>query len=278
MLCLLAGKPLAQLDDDDFAVFARRWSTPTVTRAARQHNTARLFALHQACYELRLCHTPARMARPGPATLAEHLQAIPQPQIRRVAARYLHLVAATRRASTVALRADSLIVFAEYLGVHHPAVVRLADLQRQAHIEPFLAWNHSRPWRGRVARDRPVAAATSKRVVVDLRAFFDDLAIWGWAERPPGRLLFPGDVPRLPRPLPRALAPDADRDLTAAVAELDDPFARCGLTILRGTGMRLGELLDLELDCLWDFASHGTWVKASASSAPNAPYRWTTRP
>jgi integrase len=33
------------------------------------------------------------------------------------------------------------------------------------------------------------------------------------------------------------------------------------LTILRGTGMRLGELLDLELDCLWDPASHGTWLK-----------------
>jgi integrase len=25
--------------------------------------------------------------------------------------------------------------------------------------------------------------------------------------------------------------------------------------------MRLGELLDLELDCLWDSTSHGTWIK-----------------
>lgn len=25
--------------------------------------------------------------------------------------------------------------------------------------------------------------------------------------------------------------------------------------------MRLGELLDLELDCLWDTPTHGTWVK-----------------
>jgi hypothetical protein len=28
-----------------------------------------------------------------------------------------------------------------------------------------------------------------------------------------------------------------------------------------GTGVRLGELLDLELDCLLDFAGHGTWLK-----------------
>ena len=32
-----------------------------------------------------------------------------------------------------------------------------------------------------------------------------------------------------------------------AVASLDDPFARVGLTVLRGTGLRVGELLDLEL-------------------------------
>ena len=44
----------------------------------------------------------------------------------------------------------------------------------------------------------------------------------------------------------------------AAVADIAGPFARHGLTILRGTGLRLGELLDLELDCLVDFARHGT--------------------
>lgn len=47
----------------------------------------------------------------------------------------------------------------------------------------------------------------------------------------------------------------------AAVDRLDDVAARCGIRILRGTGMRLGELLDLELDCLVDFAGHGSWVR-----------------
>jgi 8-oxo-dGTP pyrophosphatase MutT (NUDIX family) len=47
----------------------------------------------------------------------------------------------------------------------------------------------------------------------------------------------------------------------AAVGELADPFARAGLTVPRGTGIRLGELLDLELDCIWDSASHGSWLK-----------------
>ena len=262
LLCLLVGKRLAQLADGDFALFTRTLQdAPTVTRTARQHNQARLFSLHQACYELGLCQTPPRRARPAAATLAEQLQAIPQPEIRRIAQRYLEVVAATLRPSTVGLRADSLIVFAEYLAHGHPEVASLTQLDRQRHIEPFLIWNNGRPWRGHLARDQPVSAPVSKRTVVDLRAFLDDLAVWGWAERPPRRLLFPTDVPRLPRPLPRALPPDVDRDLMTAVADLDDPFARCGLVILRGTGMRLGELLDLELDCLVDFARHGVWVK-----------------
>jgi Phage integrase family len=47
----------------------------------------------------------------------------------------------------------------------------------------------------------------------------------------------------------------------AAVAHLEDLLARTGLQVLRATGMRVGELLDLELDCLVDFASHGTWLR-----------------
>jgi integrase len=262
LLCLWTQKTLAQLTDADFADFAAELAAaPSATACARGHNSARLFSLHQACYELRICQRPPRRARPPAATLAERLGTIAQPEIRRVALGYLETVAATLQPGTVELRADSLIVFSEYLSAHHPEVTSLADLDRQAHIEPFLAWNRGRPWRGRLARDRPVSLVVSKHVVVDLRAFLDDLAIWGWAERPRGRLLFAGDVPRLDRPLPRALAPDVDRDLMAAVGHLDDPFARCGLTILRGTGMRLGELLDLELDCLWDSASHGTWIR-----------------
>ena len=256
------GKALAELTDDDFTTCVDALgAAPSLTRTMRGHNTARVFGLHQACYQLRVCRRPPRMARRPASTIEEMVTAgVPQLEIRRVALRYLAIVATTLRPGTLTLRADSLIVFCEYLAATHPEVRRLPQLTR-AHLEDFLTYNHGRPWRGRVARDKPVAASVSKRAVVDLRAFFEDLAVWGWAERPAARLLHPGDIPRLDRPLPRALAPDHDRDLMAAVNDLADPFARHGLTILRGTGLRLGELLDLELDCVLDFASHGSWLK-----------------
>jgi integrase len=262
LLCLWSGRQLDGLTDDVFDSFtaALGGDTPSAGRAARLHNQARAFSLHQACYELRICARTPRKNRRAAATLAESLDAVVQPDIRRVALRYLEIVATTLRASTVLMRADSLIVFSEYLAAHHPDIRRLEQLQR-SHIEGFLVWNHRRPWRGWLARDQPVAASVSKSAVVDLRGFLDDLAVWGWAERPARQLVFAGDIPRLDRPLPRALPPDVDRDLMAAVAALKDPFARHGLAILRGTGMRLGELLDLELDCLWDFGGRGTWVK-----------------
>ena len=261
IMCLWAGKDLDDLTDTDFDAFTVAVDTaPSAGRDTRSHNHARAFSLHQACYELRICdRTPRKNRRPA-ATLAQTLEALPQPEIRRVVLRYLEVVTTTLRPSTVSLRADSLIVFGEYLAVHHPDLRRLEQLER-THIEGFLVWNHRRPWRGWLARDKPVSQSVSKRAVVDLRAFFEDLAVWGWAQRPTRPLVFASDVPRLDRPLPRALPPDADRDLLAAVNELADPFARHGLTILRGTGMRLGELLDLELDCLWDFGPRGTWVK-----------------
>jgi site-specific recombinase XerD len=261
LICLTAGKTLHQLGDGDFAAFARALAqAPSAGHHTWVHNSSRAFSLHQACYELRICQHPPRQARPGQASIAQRVQAISQPGIRAAALRYLTTVAATLRPATVGLRADSLIVFSEYLSAAHPDVRSLTQLNRE-HVEGFLAHNHKRPWRGRVARDQPVSAVVSKRTVIDLRCFLDDLALWGHAGRPPARLLFPADIPRLDKPLPRALPPDADRDLMAAISELADPFARTGLTVLRGTGIRLGELLDLELDCIWDSASHGSWLK-----------------
>lgn len=217
LLCLTTSKTLDELTDDDFDAFARDLAdAPSAGPQTWTHNSARQFSLHQACYELRICQRPPRQARPGKASIEQRMRAISQPHIRKVALRYLTTVATTLRPNTVELRADSLVTFAEYLADQHPAVQSLTQLTR-AHIEDFLAYNHGRPWRGRLARPQPVSAVASKRTVIDLRCFLDDLTLWGWAERAPGRLLFPSDIPRLDKPLPRALAPDVDRDLMAAV-------------------------------------------------------------
>ena len=73
--------------------------------------------------------------------------------------------------------------------------------------------------------------------------------------------MFATDIPRQPEMLPRALPPDVDAAVMGAVAGLSDTFARVGITILRHTGLRMGELLDLELDCLMNYGPNGTWLR-----------------
>ncbi len=97
--------------------------------------------------------------------------------------------------------------------------------------------------------------------MLSLRNMLDDIAAWGWAEAPARRLVFAADVPKLGQPLPRALPPDIDQAVMTAVAGLDDTFARTGLTVLRGAGLRVGELLDLEITSIIDYGPAGTWLR-----------------
>lgn len=149
----------------------------------------------------------------------------------------------------------------DWLADQRPEVTRLDQLDRRLHIEPFLAWARNRPWRGANGMGKTIGVTVFHHDVVDLRVFFEDIAEWGWPTAPQQRLLFLGDIPRMPEALPRALSPDVDRNVMAAVARLDDRFARVGIGLLRATGMRVGELLDLELDCIVDFDSRGTWLR-----------------
>jgi integrase len=183
--------------------------------------------------------------------------------IRATLLRYVQTRATVLRPKTVESLLNDLLPIAEYLTAHHPGLHTLADLRRE-HVEGFLAWNQTRPWRGQRAAagagrtiSRPVAAAA----VLSLRNLLDDITAWGWDQAPPRRLVFTSDIPKLDRPLPRALAPDVDAALMTAVARLSDPFARTGLSVLRGAGLRIGELLDLELDAVVDYTAAGTWLR-----------------
>jgi integrase len=219
----------------------------------------RLFGLRQLLFECgQLPQPPQRGPAGGPAE--ERLAVVPAPGIRRAMARYVQTRAAVLSRSSADGLVNDLIPFGTFLGEQFPAITSLAQLGRD-HIEAFLAWNRTRTWRGRVARDQRVSAAAVHSAVLTVRNFLDDITLWGWADRPRRRLIFASDVPRLPRPLPRALAPDADAALMAATADLDDLFARSAILLLRRSGLRLGECLDLELGCVADYGPTGTWLR-----------------
>ena len=262
LVAVVAGKTLDQLGDADFdQVIAECERAAGISASARFRLHTRIFALRHICFQLGVCDTTPRKAGPSARSAAQHAETIRQPDIRREVVRYATTITPVLRPMTVQMRIKSIRVLTDWLAEHHPGVVRLDQLTRTGHIEPFLAWARHRPWRGANGEGRTVSLTQYHHDVIDLRVFFEDIAEWEWASAPQRRLFFLADLPRLPQPLPRGLAPDADRDIMAAVAGLDDVFARTGLIVLRATGMRIGELLDLELDCIVDFGTHGTWLK-----------------
>ena len=86
-------------------------------------------------------------------------------------------------------------------------------------------------------------------------------AEWDWSEAPKRRLVFRSDIPKLPRALPRYLTPDLDRRLTQALQGWPDRLPADALLLQRATGLRIGELADLELDCVHEIPGQGAWLK-----------------
>ena len=171
---------------------------------------------------------------------------------------YLERLQGTHARSSVQGTASELAHFGRFLARHDPRLASLALLERQRHIEPYLnevaeAVNHR--------TGAPIAASTAKQRIQSVGIFLDAIAEWGWPEAPARRLVFPRDAPRLPHPLPRYLPPDQERALLAALEDSPNRLYADALLLLRATGMRIGELVDLELDCVHEVPGQGAWLK-----------------
>ncbi len=255
----VAGLSSQVIDAFDAELAACMTIPPSSRRAYRN----RIAGIRQLLFETRVTDTPPRR-RPWARNLEQRLADVEMaPEIRRALLRYVQARAAVLRPKTVESLVNDLLPFAEYLTAHYPGITSLGQLER-GHIESYLAWNRTRPWRGQRAaagNGRAISAAVAQTTVLSLRNMLDDIAAWGWADAPSRRLVFAADVPKLDQPLPRALPPDVDAAIMNAVADLDDRFARVGLTVLRGAGLRVGELLDLEVGSIIDYGPTGTWLK-----------------
>ncbi|MBI2239006.1 MAG: tyrosine-type recombinase/integrase [Actinobacteria bacterium] len=257
-----AGKPPRRLSIEDLeALRGAIKTTPYYTGSVRHAKSSYVHSLGRLLYEARFVDRPLVHRRgEGPGNLPSRLSVVGAPEIRRVMLAYLEARQAVLKVATIRDLASSLASFGEFLSERYPELGSLADLER-SQIEAFCRFLPTRRWRGQRACDRRVGPHTVIATLIDVRSFLDDITAWGWAEAPKRRLLFSSDVPRPPRVLPRALPPDVDAALMDAVGRLEDRFARIGLTVLRGAGLRLGELLDLELDCVCDYGPAGNWLR-----------------
>ncbi len=135
--------------------------------------------------------------------------------------------------------------FLRFLGKHHPRIRTLEHLRRDPHILGWLKWLSS--------QIPPLVKSTRSLHVISLRRLTEELA---WLHDRPAlvRLFHPDDVPQRDARYPRPLTPEQDRLIQQELLRRND-LASNALPLIRHTGIRIGECVDLSLDCLHPIGS-----------------------
>ncbi len=159
--------------------------------------------------------------------------------------RYLEQIACVLRPGSVVNTDQTLRCFAAFLAEAAPAVTGLAQISRR-HVEAFKPWLAARPGQNKPA----VTQSTIAHRLGTLRMFFVRIDEWGWDDAPARVPMFPGDLPRLDRPLPKALDDAAAARLLRAARADKRLLVRVTVEMLLRTGLRVSEYTGLRADAV----------------------------
>ena len=258
-LLIESGRRIGQLDDTDAADF----EAAVAERERRdgrdyKHYRIAIYATRAVLYHLGapMGQVPQRSI-PQRWSWEQHFDGVTE-QLRRTMAAYIERLSATLARSTVSGTASELAHFGRFLTSIDQDLATFANLDRRRHIEPYLSAVAAAV---NERTGQPVAISTRRSRVQAVGRMLEAMCEWGWEEAPDRRLIFDRDSPRLPRPLPRYLPPDADRRLADALEGSPNRLYADALLLARATGVRIGELLDLELDSVHEVPGQGAWLK-----------------
>ena len=179
--------------------------------------------------------------------------------------RYLRQLGTFLAPSSAGAADNALRQFARWM-LTRTGIETVADVRRDD-IEDFKLWLAARPG----IRGGRLSAETHRQRLRTLRAFFERIIEWDWADAPPRNPVIGGDIPKKPEPLPKFLD---DRDaarLMAAARASADPRDRLVVELLARTGMRAGELAGLDADAVVRIGA-GHWLRIPLGKLRNDRY------
>lgn len=256
-LLIQTGRAMQDLRLADLEEFTDACHERTArTGASHRHYLSAISNTHRVLFHLGVLDDLPRNG--GPVPFTERLAQV-SPPIQAELIAYLERKKATCQVKTVSTMATRLKHFGIFLATIDPDLVTVGDLDRRRHIEPFLASLIDTV----SAKDgQPISIGDRHRRVIAVATFLTDITEWGWDAAPPRKVIFRDDIPKLPTMLPRYLPVDADRALITALTEQPhNELAALALRLQRACGLRIGELLDLELDCVHQIEDNGAWLK-----------------
>jgi site-specific recombinase XerD len=166
-----------------------------------------------------------------------------RPSLEQIFEAHIQTLALALRPGTVERYRSTVHRLLAYLHSTFPQLRRLAQLRRDPHL---LSW-----FRSLCEQQPPLSNRTRIIHLVNLRRLLDDLAANGHSLLPD--LIRPEDFPPQPRYLPRPLSLQEDQLVQQELRRTDD-LAANALLLIRATGIRIGECIQLPLDCLRQLA------------------------
>ena len=145
-------------------------------------------------------------------------------------------------------------------------ITAIADIGRDD-VEDYKVWLAGR----HRSAGQVISRETHRQRMRTVRQFFERIIEWDWPDAPPRNPVIAGDIPKKPEPLPKFLDDrDAARLMTAARASAD-PRDRLVVELLARTGMRAGELADLDADAVVQIGA-GHWLRIPLGKLRNDRY------
>jgi site-specific recombinase XerD len=157
----------------------------------------------------------------------------------------IQTLALTLRPSTIEGYRSTRNRFLTFLSAAFPHLLQPSELRRDPHL---LGW-----FRAQCDQQPPLSPKTRHNYLLCLRRLLEDLTDEGHPLQ--SNLIRPQDFPLLPHYLPRPLCLSDDQLLQQELRRTDDLLANV-LLLTRATGMRIGECIDLAVDCLQPAGEH----------------------
>jgi site-specific recombinase XerD len=164
---------------------------------------------------------------------------LPHAKLEEIFENRIQALATTLSRGTVANYRATARRFLSYLHANFPRVRRLSQLHRDPHL---LGW-----FRCLCDQNPPLSNKTREMYLLCLRRLLQDFAYNGHSVQP--GLIISEDFPPQPQYLPRALCSEEDQRLQQELRCIDN-LPSNALLLTRATGIRIGECINLALDCL----------------------------
>jgi site-specific recombinase XerD len=203
---------------------------------------------------------------PGWHAEAEWAQiAAAAPQVAAVMRRYLRQLGTFLAPRSVDAADSALRQLARWM-ITETGLAAVSDIRRDD-IEDYKVWLAAQPRGG----GQTITAETHRQRMRTVRQFFERIIEWDWPGAPPRNPVIAWDIPKKPEPLPKFLDDRDAAKLMAAARASADPRDRLVVELLARTGMRAGELADLDADAVVRIGA-GHWLRIPLGKLRNDRY------